>query len=72
MRQREIAGTFAKDIQKLPGNSVVEVIPSGSVAKGEESNVGIPVSARNSQKRLTYDDAERFIERMEKALEELE
>ncbi len=59
MRHREVAEAFARDVRKLLGDNVIEVILFGSVARGEaseESDVDILVIVKktpwDSQKKL--------------------
>ena len=59
MEHREIAEAFARDVRKLLGDNLVEIILFGSVARGEqseESDVDILVVVRNNpwkaQKKL--------------------
>ncbi len=59
MRHREVAEAFARDVRRLLGDNVVDVILFGSVARGEakeESDVDILVivkeNAWESQKKL--------------------
>ena len=59
MRHREVAEAFARDVRRVLGDNVVEVILFGSVARGEaseESDVDILVIVKknpwDSQKKL--------------------